>query len=439
LPIKRYVRLVEKNIIKIIYRGMFMDLRYQKKKERFDRNFKKISNKTIESLKETDRDYNINYFYNCLENLFVKQKMDYLNQKPLIGTFCAMVPDELIIACGGQPVKLCGGNYISQFAGDEFAPRDCCPVVKSSIGNFSMDLLPIYSACKLAIVPASCDGKKKMAEIIAKYIPTVSLHIPALKDEESFNEMISIYAGLIDVIETKTGQKLTRHSFKKAIKLIGKINQQASILMDFKKMKPTVISGAHAMAVINSYQYSDREVYLKELTKLNKSLEAKVKQNKIISKNPKRILITGSPMVFPNLKIPLILEDLGAIISADETCAGDRMLADPVNIREITVDAMIKGVVMKSILPCSCPTFAYNEDRIYRLKQMVEDYKIDGIVYNVLRGCLPYDFEVRNVEKLSEQIGIPVIRVESDYNTEDTEQIKIRLEAFVEMLKMKKR
>jgi len=92
---------------------------------------------------------------------------------------------------------------------------------------------------------------------------------------------------------------------------------------------------------------------------------------------------------------------------------------------------------MKSILPCSCPTFAYNEDRIFRLKQMISEYQVDGIVYNVLRGCLPYDFEVRNVEKLSETLGIPVIRVETDYNTEDMEQIKIRLEAFVEMLRMK--
>jgi len=414
-----------------------MDIRFNKRKERFDRNFKRVSNKTLEVLKENDLEYHMGYFYSCLENLFVHQSLDSFSGKPIIGTFCAMVPDELILACGGQPVKLCGGNYIAQIAGDEKAPRDSCPVVKSTVGSFEMKLLPVYEECQLAIVPTSCDGKKKMAELIAKYVPTALLHIPALKDEEKFNDITGMFYGLIEEIEKRTGQKLTKSSLKKAIKLTTSINKEVYILNNYKKMTPSVISGSHAMAVVNAYQYADREVYLDEIKKLNKHLKGKLKQKEFIKKSPKRILMTGSPMVFPNLKMPLILEELGAIVVADETCAGDRMLADPINYRENSLDAMVKGIAMKSILPCSCPTFAYNNDRLFRLKQMVADFDVDGIVYNVLRGCLPYDFEVRNVEKLSEELGIPVIRVETDYNTEDTEQIKIRLEAFTEMLRMK--
>lgn len=414
-----------------------MDIRFNKRKERFDRNFKRVSNKTLEQLKENDLDYHMTYFYKCLESLFVNQSLEFFNGKPIIGTFCAMVPDELILACGGQPVKLCGGNYIAQIAGDEKAPRDSCPVVKSTVGSFEMKLLPIYEECKLAIVPTSCDGKKKMAELISKHVPTALLHIPALKDDEKFNDITGLYYGLIDEIEKRTGHKLTKSSLKKAIKLTTAINKEVFMLNNYKKMTPSVISGSHAMAVVNAYQYSDREVYLEEIKELNKHLKGKLKRKEFIKKSPKRILMTGSPMVFPNLKMPLIIEELGAIVVADETCAGDRMLADPINYRENSLDAMVKGIAMKSILPCSCPTFAYNNDRLFRLKQMVADFKIDGIVYNVLRGCLPYDFEVRNVEKLSEELGIPVIRVETDYNTEDTEQIKIRLEAFTEMLRMK--
>jgi len=414
-----------------------MDIRFQKRKDRFDRNFKRVSNKTLNQLKDTNLDYHMTYFYDCLESMFVLQSLEYLSNKPIVGTFCAMVPDELILACGGQPVKLCGGNYIAQIAGDEKSPRDSCPVVKSTVGCFDMKLMPIYEQCKLAIVPTSCDGKKKMAELISKYVPTSLLHIPAIKDGDNFDEMTGMYFGLIDEIEKKTGTKLTRSSLKKAINLTTRINKEVYMLNEFKKMTPPVISGTHAMAVVNAYQYSDREIYFKEIKALNKHLKSKVKNEEYLRKASCRILMTGSPMVFPNLKMPIILEDLGAIVVADETCAGDRMLADPINCRENTIEAMVKGIAMKSILPCSCPTFAYNEDRIFRLKQMISEYQVDGIVYNVLRGCLPYDFEVRNVEKLSETLGIPVIRVETDYNTEDMEQIKIRLEAFVEMLRMK--
>lgn len=415
-----------------------MDEKYLRRKERFDRNFTITAGKTLNEIKDTDRGYNLDYFYDCLDSLFIDKSTQYLGDKPIIGTFCAMVPDEIVIACGGIPVKLCGGNYIAQIAGDEIAPRDSCPVVKSVIGGFDMDLLPIYKKCKLAIVPTSCDGKKKMAEVISNYVPTIPLHIPALKDEAKFNETIGIYLGLIKEIEKKTGHKLTRSSLKKAIALTQKINKQAHKFMTFKQLKPTVISGTHAMVVINSYQYSDREVYLKELTLLNKHLARKVKNKELLPEKTKRILVTGSPLVFPNYKIPLVLEELGAVISADETCTGDRMLYDTVCVRENTIESMVRALVAKCILPCSCPTFAYNEQRIYKLKQMIKEYSIDGIVYSVLRGCLPYDFEVRDVERLSEQLNIPVIRVETDYNTEDKEQVKIRLEAFVEMLEMKR-
>ena len=34
------------------------------------------------------------------------------------------------------------------------------------------------------------------------------------------------------------------------------------------------------------------------------------------------------------------------------------------------------------------------------------------------------------------QMGIPVIRMETDYNEEDIEQLRIRIEAFVELIKL---
>ncbi len=34
------------------------------------------------------------------------------------------------------------------------------------------------------------------------------------------------------------------------------------------------------------------------------------------------------------------------------------------------------------------------------------------------------------------KMDIPIIRVESDYNEEDVEQLRIRIEAFIELIKM---
>ncbi|MCD7841029.1 MAG: 2-hydroxyacyl-CoA dehydratase family protein, partial [Lachnospiraceae bacterium] len=78
-----------------------------------------------------------------------------------------------------------------------------------------------------------------------------------------------------------------------------------------------------------------------------------------------------------------------------------------------------------------------NRQRIDRVLHMVHRHKIQGVVYHVLRGCLVYDYEFPLLEKALEKEDIPVIRVESDYNEEDVEQIRIRVEAFIELIKLK--
>jgi benzoyl-CoA reductase/2-hydroxyglutaryl-CoA dehydratase subunit BcrC/BadD/HgdB len=69
---------------------------------------------------------------------------------------------------------------------------------------------------------------------------------------------------------------------------------------------------------------------------------------------------------------------------------------------------------------------------------MIRDYQIEGLVYHVLRGCLVYDFEYKQIEEDLGRLGIPVIRLETDYNEEDIEQLRIRIEAFIEMIKLQK-
>lgn len=53
------------------------------------------------------------------------------------------------------------------------------------------------------------------------------------------------------------------------------------------------------------------------------------------------------------------------------------------------------------------------------------------------RGCLVYDYEYPVLEEELEKEGIPIIRVKSDYNEEDVEQLRICVEAFIELLKLK--
>jgi benzoyl-CoA reductase/2-hydroxyglutaryl-CoA dehydratase subunit BcrC/BadD/HgdB len=137
------------------------------------------------------------------------------------------------------------------------------------------------------------------------------------------------------------------------------------------------------------------------------------------------------------MKIPLLIEEMGGIVAGDETCMGERGLYDPPVITDDSFDGMMRALANKALRPCPCPTFADNSQRIYRLKQLIKDNQIQGVIYHVLRGCLVYDFEYKRIEEELGKLGIPVIRLESDYNEEDVEQLRIRIEAFIELIKLR--
>ena len=174
------------------------------------------------------------------------------------------------------------------------------------------------------------------------------------------------------------------------------------------------------------------------MRRLNDGLEQSLERKQFVVKsNRPRILVMGSPIMYPHLKIPLLIEEMGGMLAADETCMGERALYGPLTVTDRSLSGMMRALAGCYTGPCTCPPFTDNRQRIFRIKQRIKDHQIQGVIYHVLRGCLVYDYEYPVLEEELEKEGIPIIRVESDYNEEDVEQLRIRVEAFIELLKLK--
>ena len=378
-------------------------------------------------------------FYRALERIYVEMKpIEKAPGQKTIGTYCVMTPPELIYAAGAVPVKLCSGNYTAFSIGDSIAPRDACPLVKAVAGFQQTGLMPIYKDCSMMVIPVTCDCKKKIAGMLSAYCNVMTMHIPASREDEDMEEYIRQLYELMERLEKATGNKITYESLADGFRKVGYAQYELSEFIRLKKRVPYLIRGSHAMAILNSSSYMPADVWGKALHRVNESLRKNISEKKTVtSKKLPRILLTGSPIVFPNIKIPLLIEEMGGIVAGDETCMGERGLWDPAVITDDSFDGMIGALANRSLRPCPCPTFADNSQRIYRLKQLIKDNQIQGVIYHVLRGCLVYDYEYKRIENELGQLGIPVIRLESDYNEEDIEQLRIRIEAFIELIKLK--
>lgn len=139
-----------------------------------------------------------------------------------VGTYCVMVPSELIWAVGAMPVRLCSGSYTAYTIGDDLVPRDACPLVKSVMGFGEIEVSPLYSNCSLMVIPVTCDCKKKLAGMLERLKPTVTLHVPSSKERDAdMEEYVRELYRLIPILEEVTGQQVTPQSLAEAINQKG--------------------------------------------------------------------------------------------------------------------------------------------------------------------------------------------------------------------------
>ncbi len=419
----------------------------QKRKEHFARGVARSVETVLAGLEgNPDLPKGLNYFINVMRDVFINSPgPNFLeagaDSRKIVGTYCMMIPEELIYAAGAIPVRLSGGSYEASCIGDELVPRDTCPVVKASIGFISLNFPSVYERCDVVIVPTTCDSKRKMGEELSKFKDVWMIEVPHIKETEGSRTrwLEQIYA-LKENLEKYTGRKIRRKNLDVSIKMIGQVWYQARRFYELRRLSPSVIFGQEAALVLNAYSYDTASSWTEALAELNNELAELCKKGCFIGNNDTpRILLAGSPSVFPNWKIPSLIEEMGAMIATEESCLGDRYFYDPVGTTEQTMKDMMAGLGSRYLMPCICPSFAPNEDRLYRLLQIAEDFEIDGIIYHVLKGCIIYDFELIRVEKIMKERGIAVLRIETDYNPEDVEQIRTRVEAFIEVLKVKKK
>lgn len=353
----------------------------------------------------------------------------------VIGTFCNFVPEELIYAAGAVPVRLCAGFYDTISSAEEILPRDVCPLIKSSLG-FKIHKLPYFQLCDVVILPTSCDGKKKLGEILNSYLPVWVLELPQSKDLLRAREF---WLGEIRILKRKieefTGNKISKESLKQAILLLHRRQEVFRRLYEIRRSEPEVISGREVMLVIQTSFFDDVKRWTERVEELCLELQERIELTLPQGDKAFKLLLTGAPVIWPNFKLLNIVEEAGAVIVADELCSGTQHLYDPVEVDEWTMDGMLQAIADRYLLPSTCPCFTSSDDRIDRLLQMIEDFSVDGVIYHSLRLCQLYDIEQAIVKQALRSQGVPMLTIHTDYSGEDVEQIKTRVEAFLEVIK----
>lgn len=397
--------------------------------------------KLLNSIKENFKHpiKSMDYFYDLFERVYCKHESLHAD-KVKIGTMCIQIPSEIIYALDGVPVRLCNGFYTDDEIGSDLLPQKSCPLIKATVGHFASD--NFTDRPNIVFSPTTCDQKTKAGSIIEHFGHTViDVDFPRTKEsEESREYWRRSVRKFTENLARFQGKKLTRKNLKNAISKVGYAQSLYHEVSKYRQQDTVSISGTDVFLLTNAFFFDKIDNWIEAMEILLDELEVRSREQiNVAGKLSPRIIYTGSPPVFPNYKIPHIIEQSDAVIVADETCSSNRMFNDMVAVDEWLINDMIDSISDKYLKACTCPVFTKNNDRIRRIINLVKQYKADGVVYQAFAGCTVYELEQRSVLEAMEKEGIPILYLESDYSPSQGGQLSTRVEAFIESLKTRRR
>jgi benzoyl-CoA reductase/2-hydroxyglutaryl-CoA dehydratase subunit BcrC/BadD/HgdB len=365
------------------------------------------------------------------------------NGQNVLGWIGYTIPEELIHATGIIPVRLGrGGDDRLVEIGSRYISTQNCVFVRASAGLFAENKDPYVQKADAIALDTSCMQIYRLGEVIRYYFKkkTLILGVPRnFQTPHAQEYFLKEVEGFTRQLETFSGKKIDGSTLATSIELYNNIRTALKTLYSYSShdISP-VITWREVYAVVHAGYYLDRQEYLTLLREL--LLEIGEPRNGDTGKLPKgvRILLSGSVIAPGDTKLIDIVTQVKGNIVADDLWSG----LDPylnVDIREPTLKG-IADAYMNRILPPAIPHLDQSTDiRLHNMKHAIKESSAEGVIYHSLRYCDPVTFKGIEMKDFLNNEGIPFLEIHTEYAKSDIEAIRTRSEAFIEMLKFRKR
>ena len=365
-----------------------------------------------------------------------KRALKYIESRrqrgfPVVGVYCNYAPLELIKAMGATVAVLCAFSNKTIAKAEAVLPGNLCPLIKSSYGFVVTDTCPFYGLSDVVVAETTCDGKKKMYELIRDIKPLHVMDLPHMPDEsEAEQSWTRAIRKLQRFLETHLQRHATDADIEEAIKETNRRNRKLHAIFEYLARRPSVMSWQELYDFTFLAQPATGQDMDPVLDAALAALERRVKKGIIYgSPDAPRILITGCPVSGDATKVFRIVEDVGGVVVAIDSCSGMKSYTD--EIEEDTGDPVAALARRYLKIPCACMT--PNTRRLTELDRYIDRFAPDVVIDVILHACHGYNVESHKVAEHVAGRNIPFLRIETDFSESDIGQIRTRVEAVLEM------
>ena len=342
-----------------------------------------------------------------------------------------------------MPVCLCGGSAATIPAAEQHLPANLCPLIKSTFGYHVTGKNPFLNWADLVVAETTCDGKKKMFELLGASKPMYVLELPQKAEEpDAFEHW---------VLEVR---KFQQHLAARFAVEITEARLAPGHPTDEPRARPAPPVGRphdggaaapHRPAVARLQEHHLRHrgrpaavrARARTYGRANGRCPTVTNHASRITHHPSpvRVLLTGVPLVHGAERVLELIEGCGAVVVCMENCTGLKPILEDVDLDN--EPDPIRAIAKKYYhLPCSVMT--PNPRRFETLRALAAKFRPQCVIELVWQACLTYDVESWQVRKLvEEELRLPYLKITTDYSPSDSARITARVEALLEMVRAK--
>jgi len=348
--------------------------------------------------------------------------------KKVVGFLCTYMPEEILYAADILPVRLRAPNCRETSLADVYMSHLTCTFMRSCL-QFTLENK--FSFLDGLVFTNSCDVVRRLYDNIREYRHSDFHFMHLITVPHKVNEELIIWykdelKEFAEKIEVVFSVKVTEAKLKQAIDVYNETRRLLRELYELRKSDSPPISGVEMLSVVLAGSCLPKDRYNRMLKKLLDEL----RHRKGISNYRARLMIAGSggcdnPDYFG------LMEELGGLIVTDSLCFGSRYFWETVG----TEGELMLNLARSYLKRPSCPRMVDNVgERGEFVKQMVKDFKVDGIVFQRIRHCDLWGGQLLYTKKDLKEAGIPLLSLEREYMMRDVGQVRTRIQAFLETI-----
>lgn len=346
------------------------------------------------------------------------------------------IPEEYFHALDIIPVRIAigGSEKLVELGARYISPRNCV-YVRELLGLISENKDPLIQQIDFFAFDATCLQTFRTAELVEFYFKkdVFVLGVPRnFHWEEAQEYFVKEAEFFVSEIEKKYNRKLNQAKLEEAVALYNRIRKSIETLYDLQ-IDAAELSWAEVNEIIQAGYILDRAVYADLLDKA--VAEAKLLKKDEDRGDKPRVFLSGSILPPGDTKLINIITELGGRIVGDDLWSGILPYIN-LDIKEVAVSNIALGYLNRTPHGALPYLDLESDRRLKKLKELVAKTKADGVVYHTLRYCDPFSFKALETKQVLAVEDIPLLEIHTEYASSDTEGIRTRIEAFLELLEI---